>query len=171
MAGDVVPLLSVVVEVVQDGQAGLVVSLGRLAVVRLRLSVSAGVAPVAVVSLAGRADLRAGSGPEPSVLVGRLQIGSVAAREIALPARGPDVADVAATDPLLHELVLLGRLQGHGVHAVTTANVSRVQPVDLQAAGRRVLPREEVRMGYASSVAVCGMADAWGEEWTEKVLR
>lgn len=160
MAGDVVPLEAVVVEVVQDRQTRLVVALSRLAIVRLRLSVSSGVAPVTVVALTGRADLGATSGPEPSVLVRGLQVGTVAARKVALPAGGPDVTDVSAGDALLDELVLLRRLEGHGVHAVPAADVPRVQPVDLQAARRRVFPREEVRMGDPASIAVCGMADA-----------
>jgi len=86
-----VPLEAVVVEVVEDGEAGLVVALGRLPVVGLRLVESAGRRPVTGVALVGGADLGAGSGPEPSVHVGGLQIGTVAAVEVALAARSPDV--------------------------------------------------------------------------------
>ena len=91
VAGDVVPLEAVVVEVVEDGKAGLVVALGGLTVVGLRLVEAAGAGPVAGVALAGGADLGAGAGPEPSVHVGGLQVGTVAAVEVALAARGPDV--------------------------------------------------------------------------------
>lgn len=71
------------------------------------MSVAAGVGPVAGVALRGRPDLGARAGPEPAVLVGGLQVGSVAASEVTLAARCPDEAHVAARDPLLHELVLL----------------------------------------------------------------
>jgi hypothetical protein len=91
VAGDVVPLEAVVVEVVEDGKARLVVALGGLTVVGLRLVEAAGAGPVAGVALAGGADLGARAGPEPSVHVGGLQVGTVAAIEVALAARGPDV--------------------------------------------------------------------------------
>lgn len=136
--------------------------LSGLAVVRLRLSEPSRLAPVPGVPLGGRSDLHPGAGPEPPVDVGRLQVGPVAAREVALPTRSPDVPHVAPRYPLLDELVLLGRLQGYGVHAVPPADVARVQPVDLEAAGGRVLPAEEVRVGDAAGVPVVGVADTWG---------
>lgn len=111
MASDVMPLESVIVKVVQDGQTRLVVSLGGLSVIRLRLSVSSGVAPVSVVTLTRGSDLGAGSRPEPSVLVRGLQVGTIASGKVALPARGPDVTHVSAANPLLDELVLLRGLQ------------------------------------------------------------
>lgn len=88
------PLESVVVEVVEDGKAGLVVALGGLAVVGLCLVEASGGGPVAGVALAGGADLGAGAGPEPTVHVGGLQIGAVATVEVALAARRPDVPRV-----------------------------------------------------------------------------
>lgn len=57
-------------------------------------------------------------------------------------------------DSLLDEFVFLGRLERHGVHAVTPAYVPGVQPVNLQVPRRLVLPTEEVRMGYSSRVSV-----------------
>lgn len=160
MAGDVVPLDTVVVEVVQDREARLVVPLGGLAVVWLRLSVSAGGAPVAGVALRGRADLRSRSRPEPSVLVRRLQVRAFAAGEVALASRGPDVADASARYSLLDELIFLHRqpikakqlyngavraiarcnylrgFQRYCVHAMSAANVSGIQPVDFERACR-----------------------------------
>lgn len=164
VAGNVVPLESVVVEVVQDGQAGLVVTLSRLAVVRLLLAVSSGVAPVAGVALGGRSDLDARAAPEPSVLVRGLQVRSVTAGKVALPAGRPDVAHVSAGDALLDELVLLGRLHRDGVHAVPAADVPRVQPVHLQVARRLVLPAEEVRVCYAAGIPVRRVPHTWEGE-------
>lgn len=144
MAGDVVPLDAIVVEVVQNGKAALVIALGSLAVIRLRLVVAARVRPVAGVALRCGSNLAARAGPEPAVLIGRLQIGPIAASEIALSARCPDVTHIATRDALLHKVILLGRLQRDGIHAVPPANVARIQPVHLQAACRRMLPAEEV---------------------------
>ena len=45
---------------------------------------------------------------------------------------------------LFDELVLGQRLHGDGVHAVATADVAGVEPVDLQILGRSVQPAEEV---------------------------
>lgn len=81
--------------------------MGGLAVVGLCLAVSSSVGPVTGVALRGGSDLGAGAGPEPAVDIGGLQVGSVAARKIALATRRPDVAHVTAGDPLLDELVLL----------------------------------------------------------------
>lgn len=64
-------------------------------VVRLGSSVASGVAPVTGVALVRGPDLGAGSRPEPSVGVLRLEIRSVTAVEVALASRGPDVPYVA----------------------------------------------------------------------------
>lgn len=77
------------------------------AVVGLRLSVAAGVGPVAGVALRGGADLGAGTRPEPPVHVGGLQVGTVTSGKVTLATRSPDETHVAACDPLLDELVLL----------------------------------------------------------------
>lgn len=132
-------------------------------IIRLRLSVSSGVAPVSGVPLRRRSNLGAGTRPEPSVDVGRLEIGPVASCEVALPTGRPDVADVASGNPLLDELVFLGRLQGDGVHAVSAADVPGIEPVDLQVPGRLMLPAEEVGVGDASGVAVRRMSHSWKE--------
>ena len=91
VAGDVVPLDAVVVEVVEDGQAGL--ALVVLAVVRLLLAVAAGGRPVGGLTVGRRRDLGLGTGPEPAVDDDRLQIGAVAAVKVALATAGPDVLD------------------------------------------------------------------------------
>lgn len=84
MTGHVVPLDAIVVEVVQDREAGLVVALGGLAVVRLRLIVASGMRPIAGVSLRGGPNLRPGARPEPAVFVRWLQIWTIASCEVAL---------------------------------------------------------------------------------------
>lgn len=86
---------------------GIVPYLGSFSVVGLRLSVAAGVGPVAGVALGGGPDLGAGTGPKPAVDVGGLQVGAVAAREVALAAGRPDEPYVTASDPLLYEFVFL----------------------------------------------------------------
>lgn len=57
--------------------------LSSFTVVGLGLSEASSETPVPGVPLAGGADLGSRSGPEPSVHVGRLQIGPVAANEVA----------------------------------------------------------------------------------------
>lgn len=146
MAGDVVPLDAIVIEVIQYGEATLVVTLRRLAIIGLGLIVAARLRPIASVALRGGSNFATGSRPEPTVLVWWLQIGPVAASKVALATRGPNVAHIATSNALLHEIILLRRLQRHGVHAVATANVACIEPVHLQAARRRMLPTEEVRV-------------------------
>jgi hypothetical protein len=65
--------------------------------------------------------------------------------------------DSTAGDALLDELVLLGSLEGDGVHAVAAADVAGVQPVNLQALGRGVLPAEEVVVVHAARVPEGGV--------------
>lgn len=146
MAGDVVPLDAIVIEVIQNGEATLVIALRRLAIIGLGLIVATGLRPIASVALRGGSNFATRSRPEPTVLVWWLQIGPVAASKVALATRGPNVAHIAAGNALLHEIILLWRLQRHGVHAVATANVACIQPVHLEAARRRMLPAEEVRV-------------------------
>lgn len=137
--------------------------LSRLTVVRLLLAVSAGVAPVASVALRGRSNLDARAGPEPAVLVRGLQIRTIASGKVTLAPRRPDVANVTTGDALLDELVLLGRLHRDGIHAVSSADVTGIEPVNLQAAGRRVFPAEEVRMRYSAGITVRRMSYTWGK--------
>jgi len=144
VARDVVPLDTVLVEVVEDGQAGLVVPLRGFPVVRLSLAVAASGAPVTGVPLGGRSDLGSGSGPEPSVDVSGLQVGPVAAVEVALPSRSPDVLHVSSDDPLLDEFIFLWGFQADGIHAMSPADVPGVEPVDFQGASGSVFPTEEV---------------------------
>lgn len=135
--------------------------LSSLTIVRLSMSITSGVTPVTVAAHAGWSNLGAGSRPEPSVQVSWQQVGTVAALEVALATRCPDVADIAACDTLLDELVLLWCLQGDGVHAVSAADVSCVQPADLQVASWCMLPTEEVWVSNTTGVSVVGVTDTY----------
>lgn len=144
------PCDAVVVDVVEHGQArlaGLVdVVLG---VVWLRELLVSGLAP-RVVAPAGRdavglGDLLAARRPEPAEQVLRLQVAaSLAALEVAQASRRPDVRHVVRLDQTEDQVVLLLRLQRHQVHAVFTADVASVQPVELAAGQPRNVAAQEV---------------------------
>lgn len=82
----------------------------------------------------------------------------------------PNIPYVRSGDALLDELVLLGSFQGHGVHAVSPADVAGVQPVDFQAACGLMFPTEEVRVGYTSGVSVGRMTDACNDNKSPEIL-
>ena len=63
----------------------------------------------------GRCHLRLVGRPEPAVDKQGLELGLVAAVEVALPPRGPE--ESGAAQEALHPVVLLLRLEGHQVHA------------------------------------------------------
>lgn len=105
VAGDVVPFDPVLVDVVEDAHAGLDAAVDvELGVVRLGHQLVAELALVArgrpglVAPAGGRrvggGHLDAGSGPEPPVDRGRLQVVPLAALEVAQASAGPDVGDV-----------------------------------------------------------------------------
>jgi len=133
MAGNIVPLDPVPIEVVEHGQAGLSVTvlLDLFSVVRLsawRVE-SSGEGPV--VEAAGRVGgTESGlvSGPEPSVDGLGEEVGSVAAVEVTKSARSPEVGHVSV-DESLDPVVLLGCLEADQVHAPLSAVVSGVEPV------------------------------------------
>ena len=142
VAGDIVPLDPVIVDVVKDSHAGLhgpvnvelgVVGLGDVVGDELGLVASEGpglVAPAGRGGVSGR-HLDSGARPEPAIDSRGLEILAVAALEVAEPARGPDVGEVVVLDELLDELVLGGGLEADQVHAVLPADVPAVKPVDL----------------------------------------
>lgn len=144
------PRDAVVVDVVQDGQAGLARLVDVvLGVVGLRLLLVSGLAPRVVRParghLVGPGDLVAGGRPEPAQEGLRLQVrASLAALEVAETARGPDVGDVVGLDQAEDQVVLLLRLDGGQVHAVLTADVASVQPVELLVGQRGHVAGEEV---------------------------
>lgn len=95
MTCDVVPVYSVVIEVVKDGQTGLLgASLLQFAVIGLGLSDATSLRPIVLLTVGGGRQLLELSCPEPTVDVGRLQIGPLAATEIALAAARPNVLNL-----------------------------------------------------------------------------
>ena len=143
VAGDVVPLDAVRVDVVENAHAGLgaavdvelgVVGLGHHVSLDGRLVAGGrpGLVGPAGRRRVGRRHLDAGPGPEPSVHGDRLQVVAVAASEVAESARGPDVGQVVLQQEVLNEVVLGGRLEGDEVHAVLPAHVASIQPVNLK---------------------------------------
>lgn len=144
-------------------------------VIGLRAAIATSVGPVTQSALVSGRDLGLGAGPEPSVDDCRLKIGAVASVEVAFAAAGPDVLDTiwrksetisvsyrmnrmeelnerTASQLLLDELVLLESLEADGVHAVTAANVTGIEPVDFQVGGGRMKPAEEVVVGVAERI-------------------
>ena len=99
VAGDVVPGYSVTVDVVEESQTGLLAAVDvLLRIVWLGDLEMAGGGPGLVGpggrGGVGRRDLLVGSGPEPPVDIHWLEVLSVAALEVAEPARGPDVVEI-----------------------------------------------------------------------------
>jgi len=143
VAGNVVPYNTVVVEVVEDGHAGLVVTvLGELAVIGLTLPRTTGGGPVTSPSLGGvgGGDTGLAAGPEPSVHHHGLEVGPFAAIEVALAAGSPDVLNVALLHCLVHKAGLIGGLQTHQVLAMLPADVPGIEPIPLVLAGGAVRP-------------------------------
>ena len=62
---------------------------------------------------------------------------------------------------LLDEFVLLQSLETDGVHAVTTANVTGIEPVDFQRSGGRVKPAEEVVVSIAQRIGPQSVLDTF----------
>lgn len=92
VAGHVVPVDTVVVELVQQGQAvlGCAVLL-ELTVIGLGQTDAAGGGPIALGTLRGGCQLLQRGCPEPTVDVCGLQIGTLTALEVAQATAGPDV--------------------------------------------------------------------------------
>jgi len=88
----------------------------------------------------------AGSGPEPSVHIDRLKVGTVAALvlEVALAPRGVDRCDIVSRHNLLEHLELAGCVKGHKVHAAVPAEITSVEPVPVLKLVPRFPPAEEV---------------------------
>lgn len=92
MAGDVVPMDAIIVEIVQNGQTIFVgASLLQFTVVRLWLADATVCGPIVLVAIGGRSELLKFGRPEPTVHVDRLQIGSFASLEVTDATAGPNV--------------------------------------------------------------------------------
>jgi len=152
VAGNIVPLNTVSVEVIEDGHAGLRLSslLDLLPVVRLGLgrgeASSAGPVVEGGPAVSGGQASLVG-GPEPAVDVLGEEVRSVTSIEVTETAGGPEVRDIGIDEPL-HPLVLLSCLEGDQVHAPLSAVVPGIEPVPLGIlhAVVVVLPAEPVKV-------------------------
>ena len=95
IAGDVVPHHPVSVEVVEDGQAGLVMFPlhQELSVVRLWLPGSSGGAPGSSNPALPAAQPHPGAGPEPAVDDGGLEVRPLTAVKVTFSPGGPEISD------------------------------------------------------------------------------
>lgn len=83
MASNVVPVNSIIVELVKDSKTVFgSTSLLGFTVVRLWLLQSSAFGPIVLVTLRGRGQFLQSRGPEPSVYVERLKVGTIAALEV-----------------------------------------------------------------------------------------
>jgi len=130
----IVPFHPVVIQVVKECQAGFsCVVDAKLCIVRLVFFQMTRVAPwlvvPTVIDLVGWGDLLVRPSPEPSLYTDRLQVGPVAAVEVAKPARCPGIREVARIEPVLNVVVFLLGLQRNQVHTIFPAEVAAIQPV------------------------------------------
>lgn len=129
----VVPLDAVLVEVVEDADAGFVATaLPLLSVVGLGLLDAPGMGPEAVAALGGARDADTCRGPVPAILNGRLQVSSVTAGEVAFPSTCPDIVNIVLGDETVDPLGLGLAVDGHAVHTESPAIVPGPLPVHLE---------------------------------------
>jgi len=143
VTGNIMPYNTVIVEVVEDGNAGLIsASLAEFTVVGLGCSATTTARPSTSPSLGGVGgwDSCRGTRPEPSVDNGRLKIGTVTAIKVALATRGPDVLDIAFLDLAVDELGLILGLETHQILTMLSADVPCIKPVPLVRCSWPVLP-------------------------------
>jgi len=143
VAGHVVPLDTVVVEVVEDSHA----RLSALAVIGLPGAVAAGVGPVVEPAVGvGRGKLDLVGRPEPSVDVLGEELRAVAAVKVAQTSGRPEELDIVGGRDVLEVLVLVAGLEADEVHATLAAVVAGVEPVPVGAGEGGVVapPREPV---------------------------
>lgn len=134
MAGNIVPYNTIIVEIIEDGNASFIsASLAELTVIGLGCTTTTSARPVTSPSLGavGGCDSGRGSRPEPSVDKGRLKIRTVTSIEVALATRGPDVFDIALCNLTVYKLCFILSLETHQILTMFSADVSCVQPVPL----------------------------------------
>lgn len=113
--------------------------------------------PIPIGSIIAWPNPTPGTTPEPSIDKIGLQIGSVAPVEIALAPTRPNVTDATSSDPLFYKVILRWGFNRDGVHAMTTTNISGIQPIYFQVPGGTVLPGKEIIMDYTTWVAPGGV--------------
>jgi len=151
VAGNVVPLDTVSVEVVQDCHERLrlasLLVLFPVVWLSARGLVSSGTGPIVEsIAVCGRETGLVG-GPEPPVDVLGEEVGPVAPVEVTEATGGPEVGHVLVDEPLDPVVLRLG-LEGDEVHAPLAAVVTRVEPIPLSVPDTVVivLPREPVQV-------------------------
>lgn len=129
---DIVPLDPIIVNIVEDADAGLLLaSLLLFPVVWLRLTSPSRLAPLTVAALPGSRDPLTCGRPVPTVLYGRLEVLTVAAFEVTFPSTSPDIVKILIVNQVLHPPGLGRCLDGDGVHAELPAVVPGALPVPL----------------------------------------
>lgn len=154
VTGNIVPLDSVIVEVVEDGDARLVSAvLTELTVVGLSLSATTIVGPVPAPSLSavGGWDSARRTRPEPSVDENRLKIGTITSVKVAFATRGPDVFDIGLLDLAIDEIGLILGFKTYQILAMLSADISGIEPISLMRGCGFVIPGEEVIMTVSES--------------------
>lgn len=92
MAGDIVPVHAIIVEIVEHGQTIFVsTALLEFPIVWLRLIDASVGGPIVLQTICGRSQFLEFSSPEPSVDGYWLKIGTIATLEVAQTTAGPDV--------------------------------------------------------------------------------
>jgi len=169
VASDVVPLDSIVVLIVQNGQTRFVVELLQtlnrdsnivvrlnwallfsLEVIRLSDPIFSCGRPegVGVWFIGGRDAGITGSGPEPTVDVDRLKMGPIAPfiLEVAFSTTCPNAGNVIFFDDVLEHFELQGGVEGDQVHASIPAEVPSVEPVPVLKLVPGLPPGKEIIM-------------------------
>jgi len=134
VTSNIMPHNTIIVEVVEDGNAGLIsASFTELTVVWLFCSTTTSARPITSPSLAtvGGWDSGRGTRPEPSVNNGRLEIRTVTAIEVALASRGPDVFHIAFLNLALDEVGFILGLETYKILTMFSADVSCIKPISL----------------------------------------
>lgn len=132
IASDVMKFNTIVVDIMQDTQARLVFSVDRkLRIIGLSSIEKACVrpwieAPTRWIFIRGR-DFLIVVHPKPAVDVAWLRISAAPVRR-ALMSRCPNVIDAVLFEEVLHHLKLLLCVDRNCVHAVTSADLSRLSP-------------------------------------------
>jgi len=147
VAGNVVPLDTVSIEVVQDRHARLrlasLLVLFPVVWLSTRGLVSSGTGPIVEsIAVCGRETGLVG-GPEPPVDVLGEEVGPVAPVEVTEATGGPEVGHVLVDEPLDPVVLRLG-LEGDEVHAPVPAKVTAVEPVPVLKFVPGFPPRQEI---------------------------
>lgn len=150
IACNIVPCDTIAVYIVENGKAGFVgtidIEFGVIGLANLLVtSLTPRVESKAVGDLVGRCHLLAGGGPEPTIDALRLQVTAVfTTLEVTQAAAGPDVRDVSLLNQSEDNVVLFLAFHRDKVHAVFSADVSCIEPINSQVTILVLVTAEEV---------------------------